>query len=80
MNCPTCQRLERDFETAFSAYIDARSSASFSVCPKVAASKNVEMERTKYELEEHKLVCVFLRVVARPARAERVLELEPLVA
>ena len=81
MNCPTCQSLERAYEATFSAYMEARSSASFSVCPKVAAHKNVEMERTKYELEEHRLVCVFAdRTVAFPARAEHVYEVETLVA
>jgi len=55
MTCPICLRLERAYEVAFSDYIEARSSVSFSVCPKVAANKNVEMERTKYELEEHRL-------------------------
>jgi len=66
---------------AFSEYIDARSSASFSVCPKVAAHKNVEMERTKYELEEHRLVCLVASgAVPSPARAEQVYEVETLVA
>ena len=81
MTCPICQSLERAYDAALSAYLEARSSASFSVCPKVAAHKNVEMQRTKYELEEHRLVCVLAgRTVAFPARAEKVYELETLVA
>jgi hypothetical protein len=81
MTCPICLSLERAYEMAFSNYVEARSSASFSMCPKVAAHKNVEMERTKYELEEHRLVCVLVsRKVAPPARAKQVYELETLVA
>jgi len=53
----------------------------FSVCPKVAAHKNVEMERTKYEFEEHRHVCGSASTtVALPAIAERVYELETLLA
>ena len=81
MTCPICLSLERAYEVAFSNYIEARSSASFSMCPKVAAHKNVEMERTKYELKEHRLLCVLAnRKVAPPAIAEHVCELETLVA
>jgi len=81
MTCPICQSLERAFDAALSAYFEARSSASFSVCPKVAAHKNVEMQRTKYELEEHRLECVSAsRTDAAPARAEQVYEFEALVA
>lgn len=81
MNCPICQRLERAYGAALTAYLEARSSASFSVCPKVAAHMNVEMERTKYEFEEHRLECVIASgAVASPARAEQVYEVEALVA
>jgi hypothetical protein len=81
MNCMICQSLERAYEAAFSEYMEARSSAWFSVSSNVAASKNVDMERTRYELEEHRLVCVSaFRTVPRPAKAERVYELESLVA
>ena len=81
MNCPTCQELERTYEAALSEYIEARSSEWFFLCPGVAARKNVDMERMRYDLEEHRLVCVFAsRTVAPPARAEQVYELETLVA
>jgi len=81
MNCPICQSLERAYEAALSAYFEARTSASFTVCPNVAAHKNVEMERTKYELEEHRNECVSAsRTLPHRARAERVYELETLVA
>ena len=58
MNCPTCQELERTYEAALSEYTEARSSTFFQVCLDVAAQKNVEMERARYELEEHRLACV----------------------
>jgi hypothetical protein len=59
MNCPTCFELERTYEAALSEYIEARSSEWFFLCPDVAARKNVDMERMRYELEEHRLdACV----------------------
>ena len=58
MNCPHCRELEQAYEAALSEYVEARASAWFRICPKLAARKNVDMERTKYELEEHSLVCV----------------------
>ncbi len=81
MNCPTCQDLERAYEVAFSQYMEARSSAWFSVSSDVVAHRNVDMERTRYDLEEHRLVCVSAsRTVAPPARVEQVYELVTLVA
>ena len=38
-------------------YIEARSSACYQVSKKLAARMNVDMERAKTELEEHRLVC-----------------------
>jgi len=74
-------RPERAYEAAFSEYMEARSSAWFSVCSAVAASRNVDMERTRYELEEHRHVCVSAsKTVTPPARADQVYEVETLVA
>ena len=50
--------LKRAYEAAVSEYLEARSSACFRVCMDVAARKNVEMERARYDLEEHRRVCV----------------------
>jgi hypothetical protein len=58
MDCPICRVLERAFEAGLSEYIEARSSASFRVCTKLAAYKNVEMEHARSALGEHRLVCV----------------------
>ena len=57
MDCLICRGLERAFEAGLSEYIEARSSASFRVCTKLAAYKNVEMERARYALREHRHVC-----------------------
>jgi hypothetical protein len=58
MDCPICRGLELAFEAELSEYIEARTSVSFRFCMKLAAHKNVEMERARYALGEHRLVCV----------------------
>jgi len=58
MDCPICGDLERLFESRRSEYIETRSSACFRVCTEFAARKNVDMERARYELEEHLSICV----------------------
>ena len=62
MACLICRDLERtlDFrERALdfrrSKYFEARSAAYFQVSTKLAAQKNVDMERAKTDLEEHQL-------------------------
>jgi hypothetical protein len=57
MNCSICRNLEQAFEAGLSEYVEARSSACFRVCTEFAALKNVDMERARYELEEHRLQC-----------------------
>jgi len=66
LNCPLCRELEQAYEAALSEYIEACSSASFYVCSNLAARKNVDMERTKYELEEHSLVCTSASTTVAP--------------
>jgi hypothetical protein len=58
MDCPICKGLERAFEAGRSEYIEARLSACFRVCTEFAARKNVDMERARYDLEEHLSICV----------------------
>jgi hypothetical protein len=58
MECPICMDLARAFEVGLSEYIEARSSACYQVSKKFAAKKKVDMERARYDLEEHQLVCV----------------------
>lgn len=57
MDCPICRDLVRAFEAGLSRYIEARSSACYQVSKKLAARMNVDMERAKTELEEHRFVC-----------------------
>ncbi len=58
-NCRTCKDLEEACESRQSEYVEARSGAYYRVSTELAAYKNVEMERAKSELEEHRLVCVY---------------------
>ena len=58
MGCSICKDLERALESRHSKYIEARSSAYYRVSTELAANKNVDMERAKSDLEEHRLVCV----------------------
>lgn len=55
-----------------SEYAAARSSVSYEICKKIAAQKNVEMERARYELEEHRLVCASLIRTLKPLRQPNV--------
>ena len=65
MVCFICRDLEQAFKARLSEYIAARSSAYFRVSRKLAALKNVDMERAKNDLEEHQLVCVSAAAVKR---------------
>jgi len=58
MECSICKDLERALESRRSKYIEARSAAYYRVSTELAAHKNVDMERAKSDLEEHRLVCV----------------------
>jgi hypothetical protein len=58
MGCVVCETLERVFKTKQLEYIEACSAAYYRVSRKFAAYKNVDMERARNELEEHRLVCV----------------------
>ncbi len=52
-----CKNLEKRFDIKLNDYMDARSSAYYRVSTELAATKNVDMERARYDLEEHHLVC-----------------------
>jgi len=58
-NCPICKGLEEVCESRLNEYVKARSAAYYQVSTELAAYKNVEMERAKSELEEHRCVCVW---------------------
>jgi hypothetical protein len=57
MGCSICRNLEQAFEAGLNEYIGARSSAGYQVSKRHAAEMNVDMERARYELEEHRLQC-----------------------
>ena len=58
MGCLVCASLEQAYLARLSEYIEARSSVCYRVSTRLAAQLNVEMERARYELEEHQSVCV----------------------
>ncbi len=71
MECLICRDLERAFNVVRREYSEARSSAFYPVSGEFAAVKNVDMERARYELEEHRLVCVFARrLITLPAKQD----------
>jgi hypothetical protein len=63
MGCLICENLKRIYEARLGEYVEAVSSECYRINKKVAAHKNVEMERAKYELEEHRSVCLSNMVV-----------------
>jgi hypothetical protein len=57
MSCLVCRELEQSLEACHREYIEARASTYYRVTRKFAAEKNVEMERARIALEEHRLIC-----------------------
>jgi len=57
MNCIQCRYLRQAFECKLNEYIEALASSYYRVSTKLAAQKNVDMERSRSDLEEHQLVC-----------------------
>ena len=57
MNCLTCKDLDRTLASWRSKAIEARSAAYYRVSTELAARINVDMERAKFGLEEHRLGC-----------------------
>ena len=81
MDCPVCWTLKRAYDSAAGEYMEARSSACFRLCLDVASRKNVEMERARYEFEEHRRVCVSsLRAIALLPKGDVSPNLKQLVA
>jgi Zn-dependent peptidase ImmA (M78 family) len=69
MDCLICRDLKRTLEFKRTEFFKARSAAYYQVSTKVAAYKQVEMERAKSNWEEHRLVCA-TATEARQAGAE----------
>jgi len=59
MSCQLCENLERAFKARWNEYCEANTASYSLVSNKFAAYLNVEMERARNELEEHRLTCVF---------------------
>jgi len=57
MDCHICKHLKQVLEFRTGEYFSARSSAFYLVSTKLAARKNVDMERARNDWEEHQLVC-----------------------
>jgi hypothetical protein len=57
MDCLKCTHLEQALQSRLSDYNEARFSAFYQVSTKLAAKKNVDLERARYALEEHQLIC-----------------------
>jgi hypothetical protein len=81
MACVICDNLELAYQARLSEYIEARSSAGYRVSTRLAAQKNVEMERARYELEEHQSACLSaVRVSVLLPQRELPTSLRPLAA
>jgi hypothetical protein len=59
MSCEICKDLDRALERAQASYMAARSAAYYRVSTDFAAKKEVDMERVKTDVQEHRLVCPF---------------------
>jgi hypothetical protein len=49
--------LARALQVTLASYVEARSAAFYRVCTDIAAKREVDMERAKLDLHEHRLVC-----------------------
>jgi hypothetical protein len=65
MSCSICDYLERTYETVLAEYVEARSSVRYRMSTQLAAQKNVDMERARYELEDHRRICTSSSVMPR---------------
>ena len=66
MSCSICSNLENLFEARRIEYLSALCAPYYLVSKRFAAYKNVELERARNELEEHRSVCSFAFSVAAP--------------
>jgi hypothetical protein len=57
MDCLTCRNLYRIVDQARAEYAEARSNMFYTVSTEIAAKRQVDMERAKTDLREHRSVC-----------------------
>jgi len=55
--CPECEILNRVFESKLNGYLAARSAVLYRISTEFAAKQQVDMERAKDDMEEHRLSC-----------------------
>ena len=70
MNCVVCTALDRTFKAALTKYMEARSAAFYQVSTEFAAMQQVDMERAKTSMQEHKCECPFAAHVGPTADIE----------
>lgn len=73
MYCRLCENLERALHARTSEFIEASSHASYMVSKDLAAYRNVEMERARAELDEHRMVCLAASNAFQPLPAASML-------
>ena len=64
MTCLECKDMARHFAETLARYQEARGSAYYRVSTELAARREVDMERARTALEEHRMVCVAAKPVA----------------
>lgn len=69
MDCLECKDLDRALKLTLASYLTARSAAFYRVCTAIAAKREVDMERARTDLQEHRLVCPFAIGAAAADRA-----------
>lgn len=57
VDCLVCKDLDRALKLTLANYLAARSAAFYRVCTDIAAKREVDMERARTDLQEHRLVC-----------------------
>jgi hypothetical protein len=59
VDCLECKNLDRTLKLTLASYMAAQSAPFYRICTEIAAKKEVDMERAKTALQEHRLVCPF---------------------
>jgi hypothetical protein len=62
--CLECENLLRAFESKQSKYRAARSAVLYRISTEFAAKQKVDMERARYDKEEHMFICPWAATVA----------------
>jgi hypothetical protein len=58
MDCLKCTNFEQALELRLKKYRDARSAPFYRVSTELAAKTKVDLERARYEMEEHQSTCL----------------------